>query len=209
MRQVGLAERPIAAGGAFPERGATRNSAAKYRPDIDGLRAVAIGAVFVFHANHDYLPGGFVGVDVFFVISGFLIIRIILDGLEEDTFSLAGFYTRRIRRIFPALIFVLAAVWALGWHFMLPEDFQELGKQIFAAAAFGSNLLTYSQVGYFDAPAITKPLLHLWSLGVEEQFYLLNSTGAHGCGAVAILNAVDPGGRGGSVIRHQYRPRAI
>ena len=71
------------------------------------------------------------------------------------------------------MIFVLAAVWALGWHFMLPEDFQELGKQIFAAAAFGSNLLTYSQVGYFDAPAITKPLLHLWSLGVEEQFYLL------------------------------------
>ena len=173
MRQVGLAERPIAAGAAFPARGAPRQHAAKYRPDIDGLRAVAIAAVFVFHAKPQLLRGGFIGVDVFFVISGFLIIRLILEGLETNTFSLAGFYARRIRRIFPALILVLAAIWALGWHFMLPEDFLELGKQIFAGAAFSSNLLTYSQVGYFDAPAITKPFLHLWSLGVEEQFYLV------------------------------------
>jgi peptidoglycan/LPS O-acetylase OafA/YrhL len=173
MRQVGLAERPIAAGAAFPARGAPRQNAAKYRPDIDGLRAVAIAAVFVFHAKPQLLRGGFIGVDVFFVISGFLIIRLILEGLETNTFSLAGFYARRIRRIFPALILVLAAIWALGWHFMLPEDFLELGKQIFAGAAFSSNLLTYSQVGYFDAPAITKPFLHLWSLGVEEQFYLV------------------------------------
>jgi peptidoglycan/LPS O-acetylase OafA/YrhL len=160
--------------GLFPERvSAARLEAAKYRPDIDGLRAVAIAAVFVFHANHDYLPGGFVGVDVFFVISGFLIIRIILDGLETKSFSLSGFYAKRIRRIFPALAVVLAAVWLLGWYFMLPEDFLELGKQVLAGAAFSSNLLTYSQVGYFDAPAITKPFLHLWSLGVEEQFYLV------------------------------------
>ena len=164
----------FATGSAIPDRiSASRQIATKYRPDIDGLRAVAIAAVFVFHASHDFLPGGFIGVDVFFVISGFLIIRIILDGLETNTFSLAGFYARRIRRIFPALICVLAAIWALGWHFMLPEDFRELGKQIFAGAAFSSNLLTYSQVGYFDAPAITKPFLHLWSLGVEEQFYLV------------------------------------
>lgn len=104
MRQVGLAERPIAAGAAFPARGAPRQNAAKYRPDIDGLRAVAIAAVFVFHAKPQLLRGGFIGVDVFFVISGFLIIRLILEGLETNTFSLAGFYARRIRRIFPALI---------------------------------------------------------------------------------------------------------
>jgi peptidoglycan/LPS O-acetylase OafA/YrhL len=134
---------------------------------------VAIAAVFVFHANHDFLPGGFIGVDVFFVISGFLITRIILDGLDSKTFSLSSFYARRIRRIFPALIVVLAAVWWLGWHFMLPEDFLDLGKQVLAGAAFSSNLLTYSQVGYFDAPAITKPFLHLWSLGVEEHSYLV------------------------------------
>ena len=159
---------------AIPDRvSAASQIAAKYRPDIDGLRAVAIAAVFIFHATPHLLRGGFVGVDVFFVISGFLIIRIILEGLETSKFSLAGFYARRVRRIFPALICVLGAIWALGWHFMLPEDFQELGKQIVAGAAFSSNLLTYSQVGYFDAPAITKPLLHLWSLGVEEQFYLV------------------------------------
>jgi peptidoglycan/LPS O-acetylase OafA/YrhL len=176
MRRVGLAQHAIAfaTGSAIPDRvSAARPIATKYRPDIDGLRAVAIAAVFVFHAKHDFLPGGFIGVDVFFVISGFLIIRIILDDLKTNTFSLTAFYARRIRRIFPALICVLAAIWAVGWHLMLPEDFQELGKQIFAGAAFSSNLLTYSQVGYFDAPAITKPFLHLWSLGVEEQFYLV------------------------------------
>jgi peptidoglycan/LPS O-acetylase OafA/YrhL len=161
-------------GDAIPDRSsAARIVSAKYRPDIDGLRAIAIAAVFVFHVNPALLKGGFVGVDVFFVISGFLIIGIILEGLKTRTFSLADFYARRVRRIFPALILVLVAVWGLGWHFMLPEDFRELGKQIFAGAAFGSNLLTYSQVGYFDAPAATKPLLHLWSLGVEEQFYLV------------------------------------
>ena len=176
MRGVGLAQHAIAFAtrSAIPDRvSAASQIAAKYRPDIDGLRAVAIAAVFIFHATPHLLRGGFVGVDVFFVISGFLIIRIILEGLETSKFSLAGFYARRVRRIFPALICVLGAIWALGWHFMLPEDFQELGKQIVAGAAFSSNLLTYSQVGYFDAPAITKPLLHLWSLGVEEQFYLV------------------------------------
>jgi peptidoglycan/LPS O-acetylase OafA/YrhL len=173
MRPAGLTEHAVAVEGAISERIHAARQSAKYRPDIDGLRAVAIAAVFVFHAKHALLPGGFVGVDVFFVISGFLIIRIILDGLETDTFSLAGFYARRIRRIFPALICVLAAIWGLGWYLMLPNDFQELGKQILAGALFSSNLLTYSQVDYFDAPAITKPFLHLWSLGVEEQFYLV------------------------------------
>jgi peptidoglycan/LPS O-acetylase OafA/YrhL len=143
-----------------------------YRPDIDGLRAVAISLVVVFHVQEDLIPGGFVGVDVFFAISGFLITGIISDALERGTFSLAGFYERRIRRIFPALIVVLAAVWILGWYTLLPEDFAGLGRQIVAGAAFASNLLTYSEVGYFDAAAASKPLLHLWSLGVEEQFYL-------------------------------------
>jgi peptidoglycan/LPS O-acetylase OafA/YrhL len=143
-----------------------------YRPDIDGLRAIAITPVIIFHLAPGWLPGGFIGVDVFFVISGFLITRIVVGGLEHGTFGLAGFYARRIRRIFPALILLLAALWAFGWKYMLPEDFAELGRQIAAGAAFASNLLTLSEVGYFDAPAATKPLLHLWSLGVEEQFYL-------------------------------------
>jgi peptidoglycan/LPS O-acetylase OafA/YrhL len=143
-----------------------------YRPDVDGLRAIAITSVIVFHVARAWLPGGFIGVDVFFVISGFLIIRIIVGGLEQGLFSLAGFYARRIRRIFPALILVLAAVWTFGWKYMLPEDFAELGRQIVAGAAFASNLLNLSEAGYFDAPAATKPLLHLWSLGIEEQFYL-------------------------------------
>jgi peptidoglycan/LPS O-acetylase OafA/YrhL len=101
MRPAGLTEHAVAVEGAISERIHAARQSAKYRPDIDGLRAVAIAAVFVFHAKHALLPGGFVGVDVFFVISGFLIIRIILDGLETDTFSLAGFYARRIRRILP------------------------------------------------------------------------------------------------------------
>jgi peptidoglycan/LPS O-acetylase OafA/YrhL len=126
MRPVGLTEHAVAVtvDGAISERiSAARQNGAKYRPDIDGLRAVAIAAVFVFHAKHALLPGGFVGVDVFFVISGFLIIRIILGGLETDTFSLAGFYARRIRRIFPALICVLAAIWGPRLVFDAAERF--------------------------------------------------------------------------------------
>jgi len=143
-----------------------------YRADIDGLRAVAITLVVAYHLQDSLIPAGFVGVDVFFVISGFLITRMIVDGLERESFSLTSFYARRIRRIFPALIVVLAATWLIGWQRLLPEDFDELGRQILAGAAFSSNLLNYSEAGYFDAPAATKPLLHLWSLGVEEQFYL-------------------------------------
>ena len=152
----------------------THARAANYRPDIDGLRAIAVAAVVLFHGHPELLPGGFVGVDVFFVISGYLIIGIILNELKEKTFSIAGFYARRIRRIFPALLFVLATIWLVGWNLVLvPEEFRELGTEIFAGATFASNILTYSQTGYFDAPAATKPLLHLWSLGVEEQFYLI------------------------------------
>ena len=152
--------------------GPSLSPALNYRPDIDGLRAIAITLVVIFHLQPNLIPAGFVGVDVFFVISGFLIIGIIVNALEQESFSLAGFYARRIRRIFPALIIVLLTVWIIGWNRFLPEDFAELGRQILAGAAFSSNILNYSEAGYFDAPAASKPLLHLWSLGVEEQFYL-------------------------------------
>jgi peptidoglycan/LPS O-acetylase OafA/YrhL len=144
-----------------------------YRPDIDGLRAVAVVAVIIFHAFPTYLPGGFVGVDIFFVISGFLITQILLIDLNDGTFNAATFYARRIRRIFPALIVVLIAVFALGWHFLLPIELASLCKNIFASAFFSANLMLLTESGYFDLDAHMKPLLHLWSLGIEEQFYLL------------------------------------
>ncbi len=144
----------------------------KYRPDVDGLRAIAILLVLNFHAFPDVAPGGFVGVDVFFVISGFLITGIITRELERGRFSLIAFYNRRIRRIFPALIVVLAATLALGWFWMLPSAFAQLGSDSFASAAFLANIALLLQSGYFDVESAKKPLLHLWSLGIEEQFYL-------------------------------------
>ena len=147
-------------------------SATSYRPDVDGLRAIAVLAVIGFHAFPKRIPGGFIGVDVFFVISGFLISGIILAELRRGTFSYLEFYRRRIRRIFPALLLVLATSLIVGWFLLLPDDFKELGKESAASAAFGANLLFWSQSGYFDVSAAGKPLLHLWSLGVEEQFYI-------------------------------------
>ena len=144
-----------------------------YRADIDGLRAVAVISVLVYHAFPEQLPGGFVGVDVFFVISGFLISRIILSEIGNDTFTFTNFYSRRIRRIFPALFLVLAAVILIGWYTLLPTDFRKLGAHVLAGAGFFSNLLLYSEGGYFDTAAELKPLLHLWSLGIEEQYYLV------------------------------------
>ena len=143
------------------------------RRDIDGLRAVAILAVLGFHTVPELLPGGFIGVDVFFVISGYLITRILLTSLEGGSFAFGAFYARRIRRIFPALIVVLAASFALGWFILLPAEFRQLGKHILAGAAFVSNLVFWNEAGYFDASAVHKVLLHLWSLGIEEQFYIL------------------------------------
>src|SRR5215469_3204823 len=143
----------------------------KYRPDVDGLRAIAVLAVIVFHAAPRLLPGGFVGVDVFFVISGFLISGIILRALSRKSFSLFGFYARRIKRIFPALIVILVAVWVLGRSVLLSDEFLTLGKHIASGAGFIFNLTLYWDTKpYFGA--ITSPLIHLWSLGVEEQFYL-------------------------------------
>ena len=142
-----------------------------YRPDIDGLRAVAVIAVVIYHAFPRMLGGGFVGVDVFFVISGFLISGIVLNGLSGGTFTFAEFYRRRIRRIFPALTIVLIALLALGWFVMLPDEYRQLGKHAAASAGFVSNIVLWKEAGYFDTVSTRKPLLHLWSLGIEEQFY--------------------------------------
>jgi Predicted acyltransferases len=134
---------------------------------------VAILAVLGFHTLPALLPGGFIGVDVFFVISGYLITRILLTSLEDGSFAFGNFYARRIRRIFPALCVVLAASFALGWVLLLPEEFRQLGKDILASAAFVPNLVFWNETGYFDASLVHRALLHLWSLGVEEQFYIL------------------------------------
>jgi len=145
----------------------------KYRADIDGLRAIAVLSVVGFHAFPDWMPGGFTGVDIFFVISGFLISGIIIGNLEKGSFSFSEFYARRIRRIFPALILVMIACYALGWVVLLPDEYKQLGKHIAAGAGFVSNLFFWQESGYFDHAAQVKPLLHLWSLGIEEQFYIV------------------------------------
>lgn len=150
-------------------------SVARYRPDIDGLRAVAIVSVIVYHALPGVLPGGFLGVDVFFVISGYLITQLILKQMHEQSFSLAEFYRRRARRILPALLVVLAASALFGWFALLPEELVWLGRAIAWSAPFMANVFfarAGDYGGYFDPGAAVSPLIHLWSLGVEEQFYL-------------------------------------
>jgi len=146
---------------------------AHYRPDIDGLRGIAVLSVVAYHAFPNIIRGGFIGVDVFFVISGFLITEIILEAHANNKFSFSNFYSRRIRRIFPALITVLVACIAFGWVNLLPNELSNLGKNIAASAVFLSNILAYQELDYFSSSAEAKPLLHLWSLGIEEQFYLV------------------------------------
>ncbi|MCY9848249.1 acyltransferase family protein [Pectobacterium jejuense] len=145
----------------------------KYRPDIDGLRAVAVLSVVAFHAFPDWMKGGFIGVDIFFVISGFLISTIIFENLDKGTFSFAEFYARRIKRIYPALLLVLTVSIVFGWFALLADEYKQLGKHTMAGVGFVSNLVLWGESGYFDNAAETKPLLHLWSLGIEEQFYFL------------------------------------
>src|SRR4249919_604037 len=128
-----------------------------YRPDIDGLRAVAVTLVVNFHAFPELLKGGFIGVDVFFVISGFLITGIITRELHDRRFSLLGFYVRRIKRIFPALIVVLIATLALGWLWLLPSAYIQLSSDVFASAAFAANIALMLQYGYFDIESAKKP----------------------------------------------------
>lgn len=143
-----------------------------YRPDIDGLRAIAVLAVVVFHAFPAALRGGFVGVDVFFVISGYLISGIIFQQVRAGSFSLATFYGNRIRRIFPALLAVLLACAVAGWFLLLPQEYLLVGKHIAAGAGFVQNIVLQREAGYFDIASDLKPLLHLWSLAIEEQFYM-------------------------------------
>lgn len=145
----------------------------KYRPDIDGLRALAVLLVVGYHAFPTVVPSGFIGVDIFFVISGFLISNIIFNGILEKNFSLTHFYSRRIRRIFPALTLVLASCLLFGWFLLWQDEYQQLAKHTQGAALFISNFLLWLESGYFDAAAEVKPLLHLWSLGIEEQFYFV------------------------------------
>jgi len=149
--------------------------AARYRPDIDGLRAVAVASVIAYHAFPGVLPGGYLGVDVFFVISGYLITQLILRAMHEHRFSLAEFYRRRARRILPALLVVLSASALFGWFALLPGELHRLGRSVAWSAPFMANVF-FARAGgfggYFDPVADVTPLIHLWSLGVEEQFYL-------------------------------------
>lgn len=145
----------------------------KYRADIDGLRAVAVLSVLGYHVFPDWIHGGFVGVDVFFVISGFLISTIILGSLDRGVFKFKEFYTRRIVRIFPALITVLSFCFVLGWFTLYADEYKQLGKHIAGGAGFLSNFVFWKEAGYFDVATELKPLLHLWSLGIEEQFYIV------------------------------------
>jgi peptidoglycan/LPS O-acetylase OafA/YrhL len=144
-----------------------------YRPDIDGLRAFAVLSVVFYHAFPKGVSGGYVGVDVFFVISGFLISKILFTEMADHRFAFATFYGRRIRRIFPALAVCLAAVLAYGFVCLMPSELAQLGKHVFFGAGFLSNIVLWSESGYFDSAASSKPLLHLWSLGIEEQFYVV------------------------------------
>jgi peptidoglycan/LPS O-acetylase OafA/YrhL len=155
-----------------PDRCKEIASAIRYRPDVDGLRAIAVIAVVAYHAFPRLVPGGFIGVDVFFVVSGYLITQIIVADLDQGSFSFAEFYARRVRRIFPALIVVMLATLAAGIAIFLPDELDSLARNAIAGALFSSNLMQLSETGYFDIDAHVKPLLHLWSLGIEEQFYL-------------------------------------
>lgn len=154
------------------ESAGLRDGHDEYRRDIDGLRAVAVFMVVIYHAFPVALPGGFIGVDVFFIISGYLISSILYRGLHSGTLSMTTFYSRRVRRIFPALSVVLFSTGVFGWFSLRADEFRQLGKHVAAGAGFVSNLILWGESNYFDNAADTKPLLHLWSLGIEEQFYL-------------------------------------
>jgi peptidoglycan/LPS O-acetylase OafA/YrhL len=166
---AGLTQRHLHTGAATDTQ---QTATHQYRPEIDGLRAFAIIPVVIYHAFPALLPGGFVGVDVFFVISGFLITQILIEQNAKGTFTYVGFYERRVRRIFPALMVVLVSVLVAGWFVLFNAEYMDLITHSLAGSLFVSNLLLYSQVGYFAQSSYALPLLHLWSLGIEEQFYI-------------------------------------
>ena len=145
----------------------------KYRPEIDGLRALALIPVILFHSGSEIFRGGFIGVDVFFVISGYLITTILIEDIENNRFSIINFYERRARRILPAMYFVMLVCIPFAWMWMLPSQIKEFSLSLLAVSLFSSNFLFWRESGYFEALADEKPLLHTWSLAVEEQFYLL------------------------------------
>ena len=145
----------------------------KYRAEIDGLRALAVVPVILFHAGFELFSGGFVGVDVFFVISGYLITTILTEDIENKRFSIVNFYERRARRILPALFFVMLVCIPFAWMWMLPSQMKDFSHSLVAVSLFASNILFWRESGYFAAAAEEKPLLHTWSLAVEEQYYVL------------------------------------
>lgn len=144
----------------------------EYRKDIDALRGLSVLLVVIFHAFPVLIPGGYIGVDVFFVISGYLITQIILTSINNDDFSLIEFYVRRIRRLFPALITVLLTVMFLGWLVLFPDEYEQLGDHVAHSVIFVLNFFLIGELGYFDVESVYKPILHLWTLSVEEQYYL-------------------------------------
>lgn len=145
----------------------------KYRAEIDGLRALAVLPVILFHAGFELFNGGFVGVDVFFVISGYLITTILIEDIENKQFSIVNFYERRVRRILPALLFVMLCCIPFAWVWMLPAQMKDFSQSLVAVSLFISNILFWRESGYFEIAIENKPLLHTWSLSVEEQFYVL------------------------------------
>ncbi|MCD9475484.1 acyltransferase family protein [Photobacterium phosphoreum] len=145
----------------------------KFRTDINGLRAIAVMAVVLFHFNPSWVPGGFAGVDVFFVISGFLMTGLIFRGLENNNFSIINFYVARANRIIPALSVVCLALLVFGWFYLTPLDYRTLGKHVASSMGFVSNIIYWRESGYFDAASHSKWLLHTWSLSVEWQFYMI------------------------------------
>jgi len=149
------------------------SSGLSYRGEIDGLRAVAVLPVILFHSGLQWMPGGYVGVDVFFVISGFLITSILVRELDAGKFSILNFYERRARRILPALFLVMAMTAVLGTILMLPYELRDFGRSMIAVLAFVSNFFFWRETDYFATAAEQLPLLHTWSLSVEEQFYIL------------------------------------
>ena len=145
----------------------------KYRAEIDGLRALAVMPVILFHAGFEWFSGGFVGVDIFFVISGYLITTIIISEMAEGNFSIVNFYERRARRILPALFFVMLICLPFAWLWLTPSDLKDFGQSLVATSTFSSNILFWLKTGYFNASADITPLIHTWSLAVEEQYYIL------------------------------------